>query len=129
MPELRDYRYQYYRVQDLRAQLDNSIRAFTYDGMPKSQGYSDISADIVRRDMIEKELREATAELDRLRVELTGLIDTVQDRTAGRVLYLHYIGLMNFKEIADYMGYSLSRIYNLHSIGLREISGINSKEQ
>lgn len=48
---------------------------------------------------------------------------------AGDVLYKRYIELMQWEDVADAVGYSPSRVYDLHREGLRIVNSVVNRSQ
>lgn len=72
---------------------------------------------------LEEKEAEINREIDRLanlRMEVSGKIWKMEDMRYSRILYLRYVQLKRFRDIAVEMGYSPKYIRNLHKSALNE---------
>ena len=71
--------------------------------------------------------RQITAEIDRLadlKVEITELIQQIEDQGAVDVLLLRYVELCRWSEIEDRLCYSDSWVFKKHAAGLKRMEKI-----
>jgi len=81
----------------------------------RKDGVADCVAAIVD---LERKLEVDLVRLEKLADEVIGVIERVEDVKVRAVLWERYVMFKSYEEIADEMGYSMRRIYQLHSKGL-----------
>ena len=91
--------------------------------MPKGGNRSDkISDGIVNLDEIERGLKEDIDELIRLRDEIEGKIDAINDLKLREILKCRYLDCKGFEEIAFTNNYSWRHTHRLHELALDKIN-------
>lgn len=123
---LLQYEYAVRRIHRIEQELEeetiliDSIRSVTdYDGMPHGTNTGDPTADKAMR-LADAKIRLVNAKLNAIQIRQTvfDFILSIPD-VEGDVLYLRYIMLEKWNQIADKLVYTLPGIYNVHSRALK----------
>ena len=89
------------------------------DGLPKSNGGSDLSGYAARLDELEHKLREKVAELYKRQTEIEANISAMKDANERTVLRNYYLCGMTWERVAVEMGYSWQYIHKIHGRALQ----------
>lgn len=89
------------------------------DGLPKSNGGSDLSEYAARLDELERKLREKAAELYKRQTEIEANISAMKDANERTVLRNYYLCGMTWERVAVEMGYSWQYIHKIHGRALQ----------
>ncbi|MEI3175612.1 MAG: sigma factor-like helix-turn-helix DNA-binding protein [Lachnospiraceae bacterium] len=89
------------------------------DGLPKSNGGSDLSGYAARLDELERKLREKAAELYKRQTEIEANISAMKDANERTVLRNYYLCGMTWERVAVEMGYSWQYIHKIHGRALQ----------
>lgn len=128
---LEQYKFAAYRIRRLEEELEeeylliDAVRSLSdNDGLPRGNGISKpVEARAIR-------LADKIAELDRARLDALEIrrevFDTIQkvEGVSGDVLYLRYIKLMTWENVAHAVHYSRKQTYHYHAIGLVKVDEI-----
>ena len=128
---LRQYKDAERDVQNLRAeyleqmeQIDNIRSALGGDGLPRSGEVSKkVEADAVRLAEKAEELVQAEVLAVEIRQEIVRTINKIPGSLAD-ILRERYINLQLWEDVADCVGYSLRRTFELHREGLAAVDKI-----
>lgn len=128
---LEQYKFAAYRIRRLEEELEeeylliDAVRSLSdNDGLPRGNG---ISKPVEERAI---RLADKIAELDRARLDALEIrrevFDTIQkvEGVSGDVLYLRYIKLMTWENVAASVHYSRKQTYHYHAIGLAKVDEI-----
>jgi hypothetical protein len=92
-------------------------------GMPKagSRTVSHVEDAAVRMLELEQIIRDQIAELVRLRKEIAGVIQAVNNPECEALLEMRYLSLMSWEQIADALGYHSKYVFDVHRRALEMI--------
>lgn len=92
-------------------------------GMPKagSRTVSHVEDAAVRMLELEQIIRDQIAELVRLRKEIAGVIQAVNNPECEALLEMRYLSLMSWEQIAETMDVGLRHVYKMHGRALEMI--------
>ena len=101
-----------------RERINNIKSALGGDGLPSGNTVSQPTETAAER-LLEKAEKLESARLEALRVRqiVYSVILSIPD-VYGSLLYERYINLKGWEEVADVIGYSLSRTFDLHNQSL-----------
>lgn len=108
-------------------QVDSIRSALGGDGLPRSGEVSKrVETDAVRLAEKAEELIEAEVDALEIRQEIVRLLRHI-DQTPQDVLWDRYVNLRKWEDVADNIGYSLRRTFELHREGLDAVDKIINK--
>lgn len=108
------------RIRILKERLENhkqdlyTISAVQFDGMPKNGESRTIGDRVVDVLSLEEETLEKIKNLALRQSEIRNKIEKITDFECLTVLELYYIDNLYWKEVADAMGISERKVYNIH---------------
>ena len=119
-------------------QLDKELRSLQYeagsvgislDGMPHGTNVSDKTGNYAAKiaDMVIEVIEQRTEALA-VRREVWTTVGKIKNTDARRVIYMRYLELKRFEEIAVDMNYGIRNVYRLHGEGLQLVGEIIEKE-
>lgn len=126
--EKKAYLKSYQRIKKEIRSLDDEIRSLragqifpgiVADGMPKGNGFCDLSVYAARLDELQCRLGEKAEKLIRRQEEIEADIDRMEDPIERALLRNKYIGGMTWEQVAVGMGYSWQYIHKIHSRALK----------
>lgn len=124
--EIRDKREELIRL-NARAESCSSPQL---TGMPGGSGGNDKIAELVSRIVdTENYIRQQMIKLTELNYEIAEQIDSLTDIRYRLILVKRYILQKDWYTIADEMGYSVQRCYQLHGYALSAFSKVMTKEK
>lgn len=102
-----EYEQELLRIDSVRSTLGG-------DGTPHGNGINRATEDKAIR-LADKAHRLKDAELEAVRIRQE-VFDTIRDipNVEGEVLYLRYINLLRWEQVAETMGYSYQGVFNIH---------------
>lgn len=103
----------------MRAKLEKATAQLT--GMPRGGSGADWTDAAVRVMEYEQQIAVEIAELCRLKTEIRGVIDAVEDKRYRELLTARYINQERWEQIAVNMHYSYMQVHRLHKEALRAI--------
>lgn len=117
------YKWALQRALDLEYQLyyDDMLKATILSDAPRTTTNTSLDTALIRREALEIEYIDACEKLLEIRSEIIEAIDKIKDGTAARVLYLRYIVLMDWVDIADTIHYTQRSIRRYHRQGLQAL--------
>ena len=98
--------------------LSQIMPGIVADGLPKSNGGSDLSGYAARLDELERKLREKAAELYKRQTEIEANISAMKDANERTVLRNYYLCGMTWERVAEVMGYSWAQVHRIHGRAL-----------
>lgn len=92
-------------------------------GMPKagSRTVSHVEDAAIRMLELEQMISEQIAELVRLRKEIAGVIQAVNNPECEALLEMRYLSLMSWEQISDVLGYHSKYVFDVHRRALEMI--------
>ena len=108
------------QIAQLRACKENPS-AIVYDGMPKGSGGADLSGYIARLDELERQLMEERTREIRTYQDIVRRIKLLRSENELDVLFYRYIRGLDWWEIAQKMGYTQRRLYQIHEKALENL--------
>lgn len=111
------------RIERVREEM-MSVKAVSFDNadMPKAQNHiTDLSDYIVRIDNLLREWQDARHRALALMAEISAAINAVEHDQARRVLMLHFIDGMEYKDVAKEIPCGEATVYRLRRIGLMSV--------
>ena len=114
------------RVANMRMLLtDTSVHLtdMPHSDSPDPQKHEAIYAAI---DALEREITAAEAAAKAARLDVGMTVCRLSDPMSQRVLLLHYLEGMKWKDIADEIRYSIPRVYQLRDEGMQELDQLLS---
>ena len=109
------------RVLNLRMLLtDTSVHLtdMPHSDSPDLQKHETLHAEI---DALEREIENAEATAVDIRLDVGRTVCRLSDPMSQRVLLLHYLEGMKWKEVAEKIRYSVPRVYQLRDAGIQEL--------
>lgn len=97
------------------------IRGKNMNGMPKGDRKSDISDEIVRREMILEEIAATKADMLKQQRRIMSCIIQLPDGVQSRILWLRYIKFKEWTDICVEIDYSWNQTHRLHSKALKNL--------
>lgn len=118
---LKRYREAYLRLKDIALELkSNSDLEAKPIGSMRGGSISTLDGRVIRKEFLEEEYSKQLKALIGIRRKITVALDGIHPECA-RILYLRYISMMDYKEIAAHTNYSESHVFRLHQKGLKEL--------
>lgn len=115
-------------IADLTAEIESTNERL--DGMPKGGQIADKTGSLAVK------LADKTSELMDMRtaawnkrLEIVNMIHSIQRMPYARVLYLRYIQMQCFEQIAVDMGYGYRHVTRLHGQALQKVDEILQQEE
>lgn len=124
---LRSYRGHVRRSEQITAQIAQlrackaNPSAIVYDGMPKGCGGTDLSGYIARLDDLERQLKEERTREIYAYQDIVRRIKLLRSKNELDVLFCRYIRGLDWWEIAQKLGYTQRRIYQIHEKALEKL--------
>ncbi len=112
------------RADNLRMLLTDTAAHFAekpHGGSPDRQRDQTIQAEI---DETEQKIKAAEVELDAIRQEIGMTICKIPDPVVQKVMIYRFLDEQPWKDVADKIGYSVPRAYQLRDEGIRALAGI-----
>lgn len=111
-------------VNKLKASLE-SPRSIVIDGMPRSKSGTNRTDEMIGKYLtLQESLSLKWQMVVRAHIRIEDALDRLDDVTSRMILRYRYIEGLTWASIATKMGYSESRIYDLHKIALGQAEKI-----
>ncbi len=94
-------------------------------GSPETQKNETLYAEI---DSLEREIAEAEKAAEAIRTEVGMMICRIREPIAQKVLILHYLDRMSWRNITGGIGFSLTHVYRFRDMGYAELERLLETE-
>lgn len=121
---LKKYEIAFHRLCDLEYRLitERDISALVLKEAKAENSRYSLDDILIKSEELKEEYKRTYEELKNTERNIIYSMRLIKDPAVYRILYLRYIGMLDWAEIADRMGYSKSSIYRLHSKGLEQVT-------
>lgn len=109
------------RKENLQLLLTDTSVHYTdmpHSDSPDLQKHQTIQAEI---DELEREIQAAEAEARAVKMEVGMTVCRLSDPVIQKVLILHYLDKMRWKDVAEQIRYSVPRTHQFRDMGIREL--------
>lgn len=104
-------------IEQLR--MDKMHPSAHFDGMPRSNNFSDLSEYAAMLDKKIREQQEARYRRITIYSDIVARIEEMEDETQRNLLRLKYIHCKTWEEVCEEVGYSNRQIHNIHKKALQ----------
>lgn len=108
------------QIAELR-ELTQQAKTQKIDDMPRKNKQSDISDYIVKLESLEEKKKLKLKEKRNQRIDIENLIADVKDDIESDILYMRYVQMKDWDEIANEQGYCIRQVLRYHGNALHNL--------